>query len=75
MARGGVRLGEGYHIVAGLGASIATNDRMRLPAPRQRIDKMSFPTVAKTQPQHRSITRRAHEAGGLLKQSLPPFAR
>jgi len=60
--------------VAGLGASIKADDGMGLPEPRQRIDKMSFATVAKSQPQHRGITRRAHPAGGLFKQPPPPFA-
>ena len=48
----------------GLGTSIKTDDRVCLPAPRQRIDKMSFPAIAKAQPQHRSKTRRAHGMEG-----------
>jgi len=65
----------GYHIVTGLSTATEANNRVSLPASRQRINKMSFAAVAKAQPQHRSVTSCAHEAEGLPEQAFPPFAR
>ena len=59
--------------MASLGASVKANNCMGLPESRQRIDKMSFPTIAKTKSQHGCVARPAHAAEFLFKQTLPPF--
>ncbi len=59
--------------MSSLRTAVKSHDGVSQPAPRQRVDKMAFPAIAKAQPQHRSITRRAHKLGGYSNKRFHHF--